>query len=52
MVEIKETGYDSVKRGGGSEGFCENKGRIPAMDRERLLPCFGPEEEPVPDSPG
>ncbi len=34
----------------GSEGFCLNKGRSPAMTKERFLPCFGPEEEPGPDS--
>ncbi len=34
----------------GSEGFCLNKGTSLAMIEERLLPCFGPEEEPDPDS--
>ena len=41
------------KREAGEEGieFAE-RGRSPARDRERLWPCFGPEEEAGHDSRG
>ncbi len=34
----------------GSEGFCWEGGWSPAKAGERSVPCFGPEEEPGPDS--
>ncbi len=47
----KANGLFFRKERRGREGFLGRKGRSPARAEEGVLPRFGPEEEPDPDSP-